>query len=174
MLVTVSGLPGSGTSTVARLVATRLGIRHVDGGTVFRSMAADRNLDVRAFSVVAEGDPQIDVELDTRLAAIARAGDVVLESRLSAWIVINEGVQATKVWINGDEDVRARRVAGREAIAVADALTANRTREASERLRYRTLYGIDLDDLSVYDLVVDSTLSTPGELTESIVAAATK
>jgi predicted cytidylate kinase len=174
VLVTVSGLPGSGTSTVARLVATRLGIARVDGGTVFRSMAADRDLDVRAFSVIAEGDPDIDIELDTRLAAIARAGDVVLESRLAAWIAVNERVEATKVWIDGDEDVRARRVAERELIAVAQALEANRVRETSERLRYRALYGIDLQDRSIYDLVVDSTGVSPEELTESIVTAASK
>jgi cytidylate kinase len=174
VLVTVSGLPGSGTSTVARLVATRLGIAHVDGGTVFRSMAADRGLDVRAFSVIAEGDPNIDIELDTRLAAIARAGDVVLESRLSAWIAVNERLVATKVWIDGDEGVRAGRVAERESIAVADALEANRVRETSERVRYRTLYGIDLADRSVYDLVVDSTGATAADLTESIVTAASK
>ncbi len=174
MLVTVSGLPGSGTSTVARLAAARLRIAHVDGGTVFRAMAADHDLDVRSFSAVAERDPEIDIELDTRLAAIARASDVVLESRLAAWIAVNERVEATKVWIDGDEDVRARRVADRESIAVAEALEANQVRETSERLRYRTLYGIDLHDRSVYDLVVDSTGVTPEELTDSIVRAATK
>jgi cytidylate kinase len=174
VLVTISGLPGSGTSTVARLVAEQLGLDHVDGGTVFRALAAERGLDVRAFSVVAEADPDIDVELDTRLAAVARDGDVVLESRLAAWIARNEGVDATTVWIDGAEEVRAERVAVREGIDVDQALEANRVREASERLRYQTLYGIDLDDRSVYALVIDSTDTPPADVAKSIVAQATK
>jgi predicted cytidylate kinase len=174
VLVTISGLPGSGTSTVARLVADALGLRRVDGGTVFRSMAAERGLDVDAFSAVAEADPDVDIELDDRLAAVARAGDGILESRLAAWIAHDQQVPATKVWIDADESVRAERVGTRERIAAATALTANRAREASEHLRYRSLYGIDLDDRSVYDLVIDSTGLTPEQIAESIVRAVTK
>ena len=174
MLVTISGLPGSGTSTVAQLVADALALPHVDGGTVFRAMAADRGLEVADFSEIAEGDPAIDIELDTRLAEIARAGEVVLESRLAAWIAANEAVAATKVWIDGDEAIRAARVGVRESVDPATALAANRAREASERLRYRTIYGIDLDDRSLYDLVIDSTNATPEALAESIVLTANK
>jgi cytidylate kinase len=174
LLITISGLPGAGTSTVARLVADALRIERVDGGTVFRTMAAERDLDVGEFSRVAEQDPEFDLELDQRLANRARRGDVVLESRLAAWIATNEGLPATRAWVAADEDERARRVAAREGVHPAAALAANRTREASERLRYRTYYGIDLDDQTVYDLVIDSTGSEPETIAESIVAAVTK
>ena len=174
MLVTVSGLPGSGTSTVAQLVARRLGLAHVDGGTVFRTLAAEQGFDVRTFSSIAEANPDIDIALDARLADIARTGDVVLESRLAAWIARNEGIAATAVWIDGDEGVRAQRVARREHIEPALALEANRAREASERLRYQTVYGIDLDDRSVYTLVIDATDRSPEAVGESIVAATSK
>jgi cytidylate kinase len=174
LLITISGLPGAGTSTVARLVADALGIERVDGGTVFRSMAAERGLDVSAFSAVAEADPEIDLELDQRLANRAGEGDVVLESRLAGWIVTNEGLAAIRMWVDADENERARRVAVREGMDPATALEANRAREASERLRYRTYYGIDLDDLTVYDQVIDSTGIEPGAIAESILAALSK
>lgn len=174
MLITISGLPGAGTSTVARLVADAVGIERVDGGTVFRTMAAENGLDVGAFSLVAENDPEIDLELDQRLANRVREGDVLLESRLAAWIVTNEGLAAFRVWLDADEQERARRVAAREAVDPAFALEANRAREASERRRYRTYYGIDLDDQTVYDLVIDSTGIGPEAIAESIVAAVSK
>ena len=91
-----------------------------------------------------------------------------------AWIATNEGVAATRVWIDGDEAIRAARVGVREAVDQATALAANRAREASERLRYRTIYGIDLDERSLYDLVIDSTNATPEALAESIVLTANK
>jgi cytidylate kinase len=174
LLITISGLPGAGTSTVARLVADALGIDRVDGGSVFRAMAAERGLDVGAFSLVAEADPEIDLELDQRLADRANEGDVLLESRLAAWIVTNEGLPATRVWIDADEQERARRVASREGVEPDAALEANRAREASERRRYRTYYGIDLDDQTLYDLVIDSTGIRPEALAESIVATVSK
>jgi cytidylate kinase len=174
VLVTISGLPGSGTSTVAHLVGQRLGLAHVDGGTVFRALASERGLDLRAFSSVAEANPDIDVELDARLADIARAGNVVLESRLAAWIAANEGIAGTRVWIDGDEWVRAQRVALRERIEPAQALEANRAREASERLRYQSLYGIDLDDRSVYDLIIDATNESAESVAMSIAVVASK
>src|SRR5205814_5585645 len=86
LLVTIAGRPGSGTSTVARAVAARLGIERIDGGTVWRAMAAERGESVAAFSRLSERDPSYDLELDTRLAARAREGDLVLEARLSGWI----------------------------------------------------------------------------------------
>jgi cytidylate kinase len=172
LLITISGLPGAGTSTVARLVAETLGLERVDGGTVFRMMAAERNLDVGEFSRVAEGDAEIDLELDQRLAERVRVGDVVLESRLAGWIATNEAVPATRVWIDAAENERALRVAAREGIEQAAALAANQAREASERRRYRTYYGIDLDARSVYDLVIDSTTAEPEEIAKSIVGAA--
>jgi predicted cytidylate kinase len=174
LLITISGLPGAGTSTVAHLVADALGLERVDGGTVFRTMAAERGLDIGAFSRVAEEDPEIDLELDQRLANRAHQGDVLLESRLAAWIVTNEGLPAVRVWVDADEAERARRVAAREGIDPEQALEANRAREASERHRYRTYYAIDLDDRRVYDLVIDSTGVEPEVVAESMLAAISK
>ncbi|MBW3587892.1 MAG: AAA family ATPase [Actinobacteria bacterium] len=174
MVITISGLPGAGTSTVARLVADALDLGLIDGGSLFRTMAAERGFDLAEFSKVAEDDREIDLQLDQRLSVRARQGPVVLESRLAAWIVTNEGLNATRVWIDAAEEERARRVATREGIDVDQALAASRTREASERQRFRTNYGIDLDDRSVYDLTIDSTGSDPATVAKSIVEATGK
>ena len=172
MLVTVSGLPGSGTTTAARLVSTALHAEWVNGGAVWRAMASELGMDVAEFSRHAETHPQVDLELDRRLAERARQGGCVLESRLAGWLVTRAGVPAVRVWIACDEAVRARRVAQREAVAQEAALAQNRAREASERRRYRQLYEIDLDDLSIYDLVLDSGEGGPEELAAAVLDAA--
>jgi predicted cytidylate kinase len=168
LLITISGLPGSGTSTVAARVAAELGIERLDGGSVFRGLAAERGLSLAEFGRAAQDDPGVDLELDTRLAARARAGDVVLESRLAGWIATNEGLDALRVWVACDPEERARRVADRDGLAVDAARAANQVREASEAGRYREYYGIDLGDLSIYDLILDSTTTTPDELVATI------
>jgi cytidylate kinase len=172
LLITISGLPGSGTSTVARLVAAGLDLEHLDGGTVFRTMAADRGMSIGEFSALAEQDATIDVELDGRLADRATQGGVVLESRLAGWIAANQELPSVRVWIDCDASVRAARVAAREGLDVEAAAEANRAREGSERARYLAYYGMDIDDRTPYDLVVDSSTATPEELVAIIVAAA--
>ena len=152
-------------------VAAALGVPRLDGGTVFRALAAERGLTLAEFGAVAEGEPEVDVELDARLAAAVRDGDVVLESRLAGWIAPPEGAPGLRVWIACDEDERAERVATREGIDVAAALAANRAREASEARRYLAYYGIDLADLTPYDLVLDSTSMPPDQLVSEILGA---
>jgi len=39
MLITLSGLPGSGTTTAARIVCRDLDVEHVTAGMIFRNLA---------------------------------------------------------------------------------------------------------------------------------------
>lgn len=172
MLVTLSGLPGSGTSTVARGVAEALGISHVDGGTIFRALAAEAGVSLAEFAVMAEGDDRIDRTLDDRLTARAAAGHVLVESRLAGWLAHRAGLGGLRIWLHCDDEERARRVGGRDGHDLAEALATNRVREASEATRYRQYYGIDLADRSIYHLVLDSTDRRPDALVTEIVGAA--
>lgn len=172
MLITISGLPGSGTTTVSRLVADALELTRVPGGEVFRQLAAEAGLSLAEFGVLAQSQPDIDRELDDRLEAHAREGGCVIESRLAGWIATRAGLTAVRVWVDCDEDVRAARVAERDASSTEQARADSAARSDLERARYRAVYGIDLDDRSVYDLVLDSTASPPEQLAGRIVDAA--
>ncbi|MDD9369693.1 MAG: AAA family ATPase [Acidimicrobiales bacterium] len=172
MLITVSGPPGSGTTTTAQHVAARLEVELVPGGEVFRAMAAERQLTLPQFGRYATDNPAVDAELDRRLADRARQGNVLIESRLAGWIARNEGLDAVTVFIDCSPDERARRVALREGIDVEQALADNTERQQVERARYSALYGIDIEDLSIYDLVLDSGALAPAELAELVVGVA--
>jgi len=169
LLITVSGPPGSGTTTAAERVAARLELALVPGGAVFRSMASERGLSLGEFGRYATDHPEVDVELDGRLADRARQGDVVIESRLAGWIARNEGLPAVRAWIDCDPDIRAGRVAAREDVSRARARAENDERQHVERSRYLVLYGLDLEDLSIYDLVLDSGALGPDQLSDRIV-----
>ena len=43
-------------------------------------------------------------------------------------------------------------------------------REKSERIRYKSIYGIDVGDTGIFDLVVDSRDRTPDEIIAKIAA----
>lgn len=153
-------------------MASELAVELVPGGEVFRAMAAERSLSLAAFGAFAAEHPEVDVELDTRLAARARKGDVVVESRLAGWIARHDGLDAVTAWIDCAPRVRADRVAAREGITLDRALADNAARQHVERERYLALYGIDIADLSIYDLVLDSGDLSADEIAARIVDAA--
>ena len=48
-VITVSGLPGSGTSTVCELVAQATGFRYINAGAIFRELADEDGLSFAEF-----------------------------------------------------------------------------------------------------------------------------
>ena len=155
MLLTVSGPAGSGKSTAAAELADALDYDHVSGGDLFRELAADRGLSLIEFNRLAEEEDSIDRDLDRRLRETARdRDDVVLEARLSGWMA---GEYADlRIWLDAPLSVRAERVADREEKTPEAAREESVTRAESEARRYREYYGIEITDLSIYDLVVNT------------------
>lgn len=155
MLITVSGPPGSGKSTTASELADALDLEHISGGDIFRELADERGYSALEFNKLAEENDQIDHDLDRRLRDIAaRSDDVVLESRLSGWLA---GDYADfRVWLDAPLDVRAERIAEREDKPVEKAREETAARQGSEADRYLKYYGIDVTDLTIYDLSINT------------------
>ena len=155
--ITVSGLPGSGTSTLCRRLSERTGLEHVDAGRIFRGLAGELGLSLAELGSRAEADGGIDRRLDERMTARARqAAGCLLEGRVTGWMLHRRQLSALKVWVEAGLDTRASRVAGRDRQPLEEAAAAIADRERSERRRFAAHYRIDLSDLSIYDLVVHS------------------
>jgi len=172
MLITLSGVPGSGKTTVGKLLARRLGLPYVYAGDLYRQEAKRRGLTLEEFNRECEKDHSIDRQLDEAMAARAAAGDVVLEGRLAGYLAARDGLDALKVWLTASDEVRARRVAQRENGDWREIEKENRTRHASDARRYREIYGFDLGATEVYDLVLSSDDRRPEDLVDEIAALA--
>ena len=156
-IITISGLAGSGTTTVCDRLCARLGWAYVNAGAVFRKLAQEAGLSLAEFGQRAEADGHIDRQLDARLVAQAQAcAPVVVEGRLTGWMAQRHQLPALKVWLQAVLAVRAERVGQREGKPLAQAIAETRQREASEAQRYAAHHQISISDLSVYDLVVDT------------------
>jgi len=168
-LVAVAGLPGTGTTTLCRLLSARLNLPHVYAGQFFRQMAKEHGMDLVAFGKYAEEHRDVDTELDRRMIDVARERGCILEGRMAAWHLDQAGAGGLKVLLEAPEDVRASRVANREGIQDVHAvLQENRHREASEAKRYREYYGYDPNDPRHYDLVITSSDKTPAEIADLV------
>ena len=167
MLVTISGPAGSGKSTAAAALARALGYDHVSGGDIFRDLADERGLTPLELNRRAEEDEAIDRDLDRRLRETAAArDDLILESRLAGWMA---GEHADfRVWLDAPLEIRARRIADREDKPIDLAREETQARAASEAKRYREYYGIDIAELSIYDLVLNTARLDPDGVVEAV------
>jgi cytidylate kinase len=171
MLITVSGPAGSGKSTLAAGLAEHLGYDHVSGGDIFRDIAAERELSPLELNKLAEEDDQIDRDLDRRLRETAQErDDLILESRLAGWMA---GEYADiRLWLDAPLSVRAGRIADREDKSVEQARKETVARTSSETRRYEEYYGIDIDDLEIYDLVLNTARWGPDSVLSVVIDAA--
>ena len=167
--ITISGIPGSGKSTVAELLKDKLGLRYVYSGMIFREMAKKYNMSLEEFGKYCEKNSKIDKELDDRQLEILREGDVILEGRLSGWLAHRNKIPAFKVSLVADLDTRAQRIVKREEGSVEQRKKEILERERSEYLRYKKYYIIDIKDSSIYDIVIDTGDKTPEEIVDIII-----
>jgi predicted cytidylate kinase len=167
--ITVSGNPGSGKSTVAKILEKKIGIKYVYSGMIFREMAKKYNMSLEDFGKYCEENSIIDKELDDKQIEILRKGNVILEGRLAGWLAHLYNIPAFKVAVIADLETRAQRIIKREKGSVEKRKKEILERERSEVLRYKNYYDINLKDTSIYDLVIDSGDKTPEEIVDIII-----
>ncbi|WP_160161216.1 (d)CMP kinase [Actinomadura sp. K4S16] len=172
--ITINGDLGSGKSTVARILAERLGLPTVTMGDVHRRMAAQRGMTSLQFNRQSERDPSIDDHVDRIQREMAASAEpVIVDSRLG-WHFFTDAFKAHFIV---DPKVAARRVMGRGAGAVeryaseAEARRHLEERSESERQRFLRRYHVDKARLRNYDLVLDTTEISPERAADIVVDA---
>jgi predicted cytidylate kinase len=167
--ITISGLPGTGKTTVARLLEKRLGLRYVYSGEIFRKMAKKYKMSLEEFGKYCETHQEIDEKLDQYQLDILRKGNVIVEGRISGWLAYQNHIPAMKVLLAANINVRAGRIVKREQGDVEKRKKEILNREKSEATRYKKYYGIDVRDTSIYDVIVDASEKTPEEIMKIII-----
>ena len=167
MIITIGGLAGTGTTTTAEGLSEKLNIPYISAGSVFREMAAEKGMTVLEFSEFAEGNDDIDKEIDKRQAEKAKlAENLIIEGRLSAFFVENADL---RICLMTPFDVRSKRIAQREEKSVEIAKEEIITREKSEALRYKEIHNIDISNMEIYDLIVNTDSFDPESISEIII-----
>jgi CMP/dCMP kinase len=170
MIITVGGQAGSGKTTLAKALAERLAFRHLSAGRVMRDMASERSVSLVEFSKYAEEHPEVDREIDDRQKRLAQGADCVVDGRLSRHFLNPD----LSIWLVAPAQVRANRIVGRgeKYKSAKDAELDMTLRDESERRRYMKYYRIDINDLTAYDLVINTGRFDIGQMTALALAAA--
>ena len=152
--IAVSGPPGSGKTTYARRLAGELGLEYYSAGTIFRMVARERGVSIEELNRIASEDPSIDLEIDSRTLEIGCRGGVVLEGHLVAWVL--GSVADVRIYVTAPLDVRIRRIAARENRPLDEVYRETVAREYMHWRRFLDYYGIDVSNLQIFNLVLDT------------------
>ena len=167
MFISINGQLGSGKSVVCDFLQKKYSFEVFSTGKIQRGFAISRGLSTLELNEAAKSDSTFDNYIDKALTDYAKANvgrKVVFDSRL-AWhfipdsfkvhLLINPSIAAKRVFSN-------RRTKEETYENEKDAMNSLIERRNLEQNRYRLLYGINMNDLRNYDLVLDTTsLSIP-------------
>lgn len=175
MIITISGTAGSGKSTVAKILARKLGLKHYSTGDFMREIAKERNLSLEDLGKIAESDRSIDQALDQRQIKLGKEeDDFIIDGRLSFHFIPN----SIKIFLDAELSTRAQRILRdiqikrlrkeETAKSLRETIENIKKREESEIKRYQKYYGINPYEKKHYDLVVDTTSISAEEAVEKI------
>ena len=171
--ISLAGDLGSGKSTVAKILISRLGAEYYSTGAIVRSIAEKRGMTITELNIYMETHPEIDQEIDDGIAALSDVERcLIIDSRM-AWH-FTKGT--FKVYLSCDVETGSLRImhanrACDHSATLEETMATTRARRESEKKRYLEQYGVNIKDLSNYSLIVDTTVATPEEIAECIISA---
>ncbi|MBT4647677.1 AAA family ATPase [archaeon] len=156
MITTISGVAGSGKSSVAKILAKELEYTHYSTGDMQREIAKEKGLTIVELGELEKKDPSIDNMIDAKVEKLGKEKDnFVFDSWLAPLFIPN----SFKIFLDTDIETRAKRICmKREAESytnIEDAKLNIVKRENSNRERWMRYYNYDFKDLNNYDAIID-------------------
>lgn len=172
-IITIAGDLASGKGTVTNLLKEVLDYEIYRNGEYFRKLAKEKNMSITEFNEYVKDYPEIDIQVETSAKEYAMTHDnLIIDARLG-WYVVPDSF---KVYLKVDINEAAKRAyndPNRKETEKFNTIEEQKqdmlSRYNLENERYFNVYGIRKDDMSNYDLVIDTTNLTPIQVKEMII-----
>lgn len=172
MIITISGDIGSGKSTVGKLLMKKLGYQYLSTGSIQRKIAEEMGMTTLELNILSETDHSIDKKIDGYTSALSDNNeDYIVDSRL-AWHFIPDSY---KVFLSCEQEIAAsrifhdhNRISDEDKSSIDLLLQKIIDRRKSEKRRFLKKYGVDFEDYSNYDMIIDTGYFSPEQVAELI------
>lgn len=169
LLFVVGGPGGSGSSTIAKMLAEHFSLRRVYGGGIFQEVLKKHGYTDREDAFVASNESllkEIDTQLDAFMRLESQKPNVLIESKNFAILASKEDIPTTvKIWVTANLHTRTMRSLYKMGIS---SVWKNiplyfknkynlKKRFTIDSDRYNEMYGIKYECPKEYnDIVIDS------------------
>ena len=172
MIITVSGKPCCGKSTMAEIFCKKYNFERIYAGAIFKEEAKKLGLNVKELSL-SQKYFDIDYKVDDYLKQVYATRideNILIESRPAVSFM----PKAFNVFIDVDDSTMATRLfnsdrTGKESVSsLEEALNECTTRYNADCDKYKKLYKVDCDDMSNYHYVINNSHLTPEQTADKI------
>lgn len=170
MIITISGKPGSGKTTVGKLLAKKLGYQFVSMGDIRGEFAQKKGLTINELNAIGEKEDWTDKEIDKEIPVIAKKDNIVFDSYVAFHFVPD----SLKIYFDVDPVEGAKRIVkdkrDDEKIGKTpeEHVPIMQEKIQSDYIRYNKWYNLDISDVSQYDLLIDTTEMSTEQVVEKI------
>lgn len=178
-IITISGTPGSGKSTVAKNLIKLLKAKRIYVGGIRRKLAKKKKMTLAELNEYALTHPETDVDIDKAAAKDAREkakkNIVVVEGRtqfhflpesIKLFFKVSSKEGAKRIWKElKKKEAQLRRNEG-SFKSMSDLEKSLKEREKNDLKRYKKYYKINFLDKKNYDLIIDTTNISALEVTK--------
>lgn len=173
-IITITGDIASGKGTVTSLLKEELGYEVYKNGEYVRKLAKEMNMSIVEFQEYLNEHEEIDQKVEKSCAEYADSHDKLLvDARLGFYAIPH----SFKVYLKVDLKEAGKR-AFYDALrkdtekyeSIEKAMEDIKYRYEQENYRYLKTYNVRREDMSNYDLVIDTTTKSPEEVKEIILS----
>ncbi len=162
-IITIAGKPGSGKSTTSKKLCEKLRYEHFSSGDFFRQVGLERGLDLATLSSLAEKDRSIDELTDEKVRGMGEKEKIIIESRLAFYwipdsfkVYLDLDLKTCAQRMFKDLEINPSRKESENCSTLEEMEIKLGARFESEKKRYKEMYGVDPQDFSQYDLVINT------------------
>ncbi len=171
MIISFSGNLGSGKSGVAKRLAKELGWPYYGMGKLRRKMAEEIGMTLAEYNKLGETDSSTDLEVDEYQTKLGKTQDNFIIDGRTSWYFIPHSI---KIFLKVKLEIGAERIfkdlkdrnEDTNLKTIDDVVKSMQDRVASDTIRYKKYFDINVYNESHYDFVLDTT-----DLTEEDVFA---
>ncbi|MCD4761276.1 cytidylate kinase family protein [bacterium] len=181
-IVTISGTPGSGKSTIAQALEKKFNAQRIYVGGIRRQIAKDKGMTLAELNKYALTHPETDVDVDKKAAKDARQSvkekNVIVEGRpqfhflpesIKLFIKVDIKEGAKRIWLSLQEPKNKGKRNEANVSNQAELEQKVIERNKNDWQRYKKYYDLDFTDESQYDFILDTTNINAQEATQKII-----
>jgi len=176
VVVVISGMPGCGSSTTAKLLANRLNLKHFSLGDRNKSHIekltghkprSETKRSLQMWHHKTGGSKKFHVDSEKIGKEKAKKGNIIIDAKLGVRM-LGKHADLT-VWLKAPRSVRIKRYAHRDRKSLPEAKKTMDYKEKLERKNWKHIYGFDYFKQDKHaDLIINTADKTPAHVVRII------
>lgn len=152
MILTVTGLPGTDTRNLCKMLALQMGVRYLPKEKIIEKIAREEKKEKSEVKAIACSEEFIE-KLKQFIAREAKKDHLILDWRIATWVLSEADL---RVFVLSKKKERAKKMTKKKKKPFIEAKREIEEQEETERKNLLHYLGVNVHDLKAFDLVVNA------------------